>query len=44
MQILNRLKERSPIAADPVETYRAACYAAKVRILNLSIVSLNLLN
>jgi DNA-directed RNA polymerase len=30
MQILNRLKERSPIAVDPVDTYRAACYAAKV--------------
>jgi len=32
MQILNRLKERNPTAAaDPVDTYRAACYAAKVR-------------
>lgn len=32
MQILNRLKERSPIAVDPVDTYRAACYAAKVTL------------
>lgn len=31
LQILNRLKERCPIAVDPVETYRAAGYAAKVR-------------
>ena len=30
MQISNRLKERGPIASNPVDTYRAACYAAKV--------------
>jgi len=32
MQISNRLKERGPIASNPVDTYRAACYAAKVTL------------
>lgn len=35
LQILNRLKERCPIAVDPVDTYRAAGYAAKVHPLTV---------
>lgn len=38
MQISNRLKERGPIASNPVDTYRAACYAAKVPLSSCSCV------